>query len=101
MNLERVTNEDKLSLCRKYYRGGFILLPFLWLVNSIWFFKEAFMKPQYQEQAEIKKYVVRSAVGVLGWTVVLTVWISIYQHFRPQWGATGDYMSFTIPFGIP
>ncbi|KYO39350.1 gamma-secretase subunit PEN-2 isoform B [Alligator mississippiensis] len=31
MNLERVPNEEKLNLCRKYYLGGFALLPFLWL----------------------------------------------------------------------
>ena len=34
--------------------GGFALLPFLWFVNSIWFFKEAFLKPPYEEQKQIK-----------------------------------------------
>ncbi|XP_078391184.1 gamma-secretase subunit PEN-2 [Cetorhinus maximus] len=101
MNLERVSNEDKLNLCRKYYLGGFALLPFLWLVNVVWFFREAFMKPQFNEQAQIKKYVKWSGVGLLLWITALTTWISIYQTFRPDWGAVGDYISFTIPLGIP
>uniref|UniRef100_UPI00358F29F7 gamma-secretase subunit PEN-2 n=1 Tax=Myxine glutinosa TaxID=7769 RepID=UPI00358F29F7 len=101
MNLERMSDEDKLSLCRIYYRGGFALLPFLWFVNAVWFFREAFLKPQYEQQQQIKRYVIRSAVGVLVWTAILSVWIKIYQTYRPQWGATGDYMSFTIPLGIP
>ncbi|XP_062895023.1 gamma-secretase subunit PEN-2 [Mobula hypostoma] len=101
MNLERVSNEDKLNLCRKYYLGGFALLPFLWLVNVVWFFQEAFMKPEFNEQVLIKKYVKFSALGLLLWVAVLTTWITIYQTFRPQWGAIGDYISFTVPLGIP
>uniref|UniRef100_A0A7N6ADQ5 Gamma-secretase subunit PEN-2 n=1 Tax=Anabas testudineus TaxID=64144 RepID=A0A7N6ADQ5_ANATE len=54
MNLERLPNEEKLSLCRKYYLGGFAFLPFLWLVNVVWFFREAFVKPAYTEQLQIK-----------------------------------------------
>ncbi|XP_073511677.1 gamma-secretase subunit PEN-2 [Phyllobates terribilis] len=101
MNLERVPNEEKLQLCRKYYLGGFALLPFLWLVNVTWFFKEAFFKPAYTEQPQIQSYVKRSAFGLFVWMAILTTWISIYQTHRASWGATGDYLSFTIPLGIP
>uniref|UniRef100_A0A3Q0SQX6 Uncharacterized protein n=1 Tax=Amphilophus citrinellus TaxID=61819 RepID=A0A3Q0SQX6_AMPCI len=66
MNLERLPNEEKLSLCRKYY-------------------------------LDVK----RSALGLLLWVAVLTTWITIYQHFRAEWGEVGDYLSFTIPLGIP
>uniref|UniRef100_A0A669DQX9 Heat shock protein, alpha-crystallin-related, b6 n=1 Tax=Oreochromis niloticus TaxID=8128 RepID=A0A669DQX9_ORENI len=62
MNLERLPNEEKLSLCRKYY-------------------------------LDVK----RSALGLLLWVAVLTTWITIYQHFRAEWGEVGDYLSFTIP----
>uniref|UniRef100_A0A665W4U6 Gamma-secretase subunit PEN-2 n=1 Tax=Echeneis naucrates TaxID=173247 RepID=A0A665W4U6_ECHNA len=112
MNLERLPNEEKLSLCRKYYlvilvlmplifSGGFAFLPFLWLVNVVWFFKEAFLKPAYTEQLLIKTYVKRSALGLLLWVAVLTTWNIIFQHFRAQWGEVGDNLSFTIPLGIP
>ncbi|KAF7700242.1 hypothetical protein HF521_003200 [Silurus meridionalis] len=101
MNLERVSNEEKLNLCRKYYLGGFAFLPFLWLVNVVWFFKEAFVKPAYTEQPQIKIYVKRSALGLMLWVAVLTTWITIFQHFRAQWGEVADYLSFTIPLGTP
>uniref|UniRef100_A0A8C1I947 Gamma-secretase subunit PEN-2 n=4 Tax=Cyprinus carpio TaxID=7962 RepID=A0A8C1I947_CYPCA len=99
MNLERIPNEEKLSLCRRYYLGGFAFLPFLWLVNVLWFFREAFLKPTYTEQLQIKSYVKKSALGLIVWVAVLTTWITIFQHFRAQWGEVGDYLSFTIPLG--
>lgn len=34
--------------------GGFAFLPFLWLVNVVWFFQDAFVKPAYTEQVQIK-----------------------------------------------
>lgn len=34
---------------------GFACLPFIWAVNSIWFFDEAFRKPAYDEQKLIRK----------------------------------------------
>ena len=37
------------------FPGGFAFLPFLWAINSIWFFKESFMKEHYEQQAQIKK----------------------------------------------
>lgn len=43
----------------------------------------------------------RSALGLLLWVAVLTTWITIFQHFRAEWGEVGDYLSFTIPLGIP
>lgn len=39
---------------------GFALLPFLWAVNAVWFLKEAFVVPAYEEQQQIKKCQYRS-----------------------------------------
>lgn len=70
-----MTNDKKLYLCRWYFRGtllklfcnfcfitlllsfaaGLALLPFIWTVNAIWFFQEAFRKPEYEEQKQIRK----------------------------------------------
>jgi len=99
MDLRRMKDEDKLTLCRKYYLGGFALLPFLWIVNSVWFFKEAFMKPTYEQQTQIRTYVIRSMIGALIWTAAITTWVTIFQLKRAQWGASADYMSFIIPRG--
>lgn len=35
--------------------GGFALLPFLWLVNVLWFFREAFVAPPYGEQPLLRR----------------------------------------------
>ncbi|XP_036104620.1 gamma-secretase subunit PEN-2-like [Molossus molossus] len=99
MNLERVSNGEKLNLCQKYCLGGFAFLPFLWLVHIFWFFREAFLAPAYTEQSQIKGSVWRSAVGFLLWVIVLSTWITIFQIYRPRGGALGDYLSFTIPLG--
>lgn len=65
--------------------------------------------PQPQEQLEANNppplsFIIdvwRSAVGFLFWVIVLTTWITIFQIYRPRWGALGDYLSFTIPLGTP
>ena len=38
----KVTPEQKVSLCTKYFYLGFLCLPFLWGVSAAWFFGEAF-----------------------------------------------------------
>jgi hypothetical protein len=38
-----------------FFSAGFACLPFLWAVNTIWFFSEAFRREQFQEQKAIKK----------------------------------------------
>ncbi|CAG2056009.1 unnamed protein product [Timema podura] len=75
---------------------GFAFLPFLWCVNAVWFFKDAFIKQPYEEQ----KNVILSAIGALIWVAGLTTWIVTFQTQRAQWGETADYMSFIIPTGI-
>uniref|UniRef100_A0A2A4K5L7 Gamma-secretase subunit PEN-2 n=1 Tax=Heliothis virescens TaxID=7102 RepID=A0A2A4K5L7_HELVI len=99
MDLSRLPNDKKLQLCRWYYKVGWFLLPFVWVVNAIWFFKEAFMKPPYDEQKEIKKYVIMSAAGAVAWIAVFAVWITVFQLQRVSWGSTGDTLSFIVPLG--
>ncbi|CAG9577141.1 unnamed protein product [Danaus chrysippus] len=101
MDLNRLTNEKKLQLCRWYFRVGCALLPFVWAVNVVWFFKEAFMKPPYNEQKQIKKYVILSGVGTIIWAVLLSAWSLAFQIKRVSWGATGDALSFIVPLGHP
>ncbi|XP_063844808.1 gamma-secretase subunit pen-2-like [Scylla paramamosain] len=101
MNLAKMPNDKKLNLCRKYYMAGFALLPFMWAVNALWFMREAFWAPPYPEQKQIRRYVVVSGVGALLWLVGLLTWMIVFQHYRAEWGATADYLSFIIPKGIP
>ncbi|CAH1795840.1 unnamed protein product [Owenia fusiformis] len=103
MDLRKMKNEDKLNLCRKYYLGklgGFALLPFLWLVNTLWFFKEAFINEPYQQQKQIRTYVIRSGIGTLICTGAFIAWVVVFQLHRAEWGETADRLSFIIPRGI-
>ncbi len=100
MDLARAPDPEKLRLCRLYFRGGFALLPFMWLVNALWFFSDAFRrKPAFAEQRALRRLVTLSALGFFTWTVLLIAWIVVFQTQRVKWGAVGDRMSFVWPRG--
>ena len=42
MNLDSVPSEEKLKTCKRYFIIGCFGLPFVWLINGIWFLREAF-----------------------------------------------------------
>ena len=96
MNLEKASEEEKVSVSRKYFIGGFFFLPVLWLVNCVWFLKEALKKNGNQM---IRRYVAWSMLGTLIWIAVIVTWVSVYQTKRASWGAFGDYISLTVPYG--
>ena len=52
MNLERQPPEEKINVCRKYFLAGLPLLPWIWIINVLWFWKYAFKSgyiPQVRE----------------------------------------------------
>ncbi|GAU87599.1 hypothetical protein RvY_00424 [Ramazzottius varieornatus] len=102
MDISRKTDAFKANLCRKYFIGGFAFLPFLWLVNVIWFFKDAFLKdtPTNMEVQRIRGYVIKSLVGCCIWTAALAAWIVVFQTHRVEWDELGDRLSFIIPLGM-
>ncbi len=96
----KVTPEQKLDLCKKYFFLGFALLPFLWAVNAVWFAREAFLrKPEYPEQKAMKRYVVASATGATVFLVAFVSWVVVFSNHRAAWGELGDRLSFNIPTG--
>ncbi|ENN78012.1 gamma-secretase subunit pen-2 [Dendroctonus ponderosae] len=101
MDLSKVPNEKKLALCRQYFKVGFALLPLVWAVNALWFFGEAFRKPPFSEQRQIRKYVVCSGLGALLWLLGVGAWVVVFQVNRARWGAMADQLSFIIPLGMP
>ena len=77
VDLGEASAEEKVAICQKDFIFGFFLLPFFWLVNSLWFFKEAFLsKDAYPK---IRRYVGGSMVGTVIWTATLIVWTVVYQ----------------------
>ena len=123
MNLEsaKVTSEEKVELCKKYFYLGWLALPFVWGINAVWFYKEAFIKPEFPGQVRvsvylkhtdsskshflfqstIKKLVIASGFGALVWLVGIIAWMSVFTMNRAEWGAVADRMSFNIPVGTP
>ncbi|KAF5296311.1 hypothetical protein FQA39_LY12528 [Lamprigera yunnana] len=101
MDLAKMPNDKKLHLCKRYFQAGFALLPFLWAVNSIWFFNEGFRKQEYEEQKQIKRYVIYSGIGTTIWAILIISWVITFQVNRAKWGEFADNISFIIPVGIP
>ncbi|XP_058805843.1 gamma-secretase subunit pen-2 [Phymastichus coffea] len=101
MDLSKMSNDKKLQLCKYYFYGGFGLLPFLWAVNAIWFAQQAFCAPPYEEQKQIKKYVILSGVLALISISAYVAWIIVFQTYRVEWGQFADSISFVIPAGVP
>jgi presenilin enhancer 2 len=97
----KVTQEQKLALCTKYFYFGFALLPFLWGINAVWFYSECFNKAEFPGQQKMKRMVIISGIGCMLWTSALVAWISVFAVNRADWGATADYLSFNIPIGKP
>lgn len=38
----------------RLFTAGIFLLPFVWAVNAVWFYNEAFKKPPYEQQKQIR-----------------------------------------------
>ncbi|XP_053206995.1 gamma-secretase subunit pen-2-like [Panonychus citri] len=101
MDIRRMKDDEKLIICRKYFYGGFVFLPLLWLMNAVWFFQEAFISQRdYPQKKEIKRYVVLSFIASGIELTLLLVWIIYFQNNRAtsDWG---DSLSFLAPAGIP
>ena len=102
LNSAQVSDEDKLGLCKRYFFLGFALLPFLWAINVVWFFKDAFLrKPEFSQQKELKRFVIFSMIGSVICSALLITWMSIFTNYRASWGELGDKLSFNIPTGTP
>lgn len=88
---------EKLNICRKYYIAGFFLLPLFWLVNFIWHYNDAYQAEPFEEQPQFRRYVLRSGIGFVSWTVVLLAWVICFQtqRYYNDW----DYLTFNFPTG--
>ena len=66
MNLEspKVTPEEKVELCKKYFYLGWLALPFVWGINAVWFYKEAFIKPEFPGQVNTLKALFKSTLMI-------------------------------------
>ena len=96
-----MTPEEKLKICRKYFIIGCFALPFVWFVNVLWFFRDAFLRRNPPPPPKLRTYVGGSMIGFLIWLSVLIIWTCVYQTQRVNWGSAGIKISFVLPSGIP
>eukprot|EP00040_Diaphanoeca_grandis_P002833 m.22836 g.22836 ORF g.22836 m.22836 type:complete len:99 (-) comp13970_c0_seq1:235-531(-) len=96
MDLKKATPDEKYHVCKRYYIGGMFCLPWLWLINAVWFGKEAF---KTEADPRIRKMVVFSGIGALIYIIAIAAWASYFQSHRVEMGALGDSLSANIPKG--
>ncbi len=99
MDISKLSSEEKLKICRKYTIIGCFCLPFVWLVNILWFFKDSFITKTTPPPPKMRTYLFVSMIGLVAWMVALVTWTSVYQTQRTGWGDFGIYVSFVLPAG--
>ena len=91
-NMEPVVEEKELEIeavARKMFYGGCCLLPWLWLVNIIYFRKLYFSNDC---PLGVKKYVKKSSIGFVTVTTLWIIWCIIFQT---------NYKSFSSLLVVP
>ena len=71
------------AVARKMFYGGCALLPWLWLVNII-YFRKLYFSPECPPG--VKKWVGRSSIGFLVVTTLWIIWCIIFQTTYKSWG---------------
>ncbi|KAI9023504.1 Presenilin enhancer-2 subunit of gamma secretase-domain-containing protein [Phycomyces nitens] len=95
--LDKMSNDELVNISKKMFYGGFALLPFLWLVNVMYFFTIC-RKPT--SPPALRKYVIMSLTGCLVCFVGLTTWYALFVNKRVQWGQAADTITVVIPKGV-
>ncbi|EJW85472.1 hypothetical protein WUBG_03620 [Wuchereria bancrofti] len=82
MDLRKMSDADKVILCKRYFYIGFALLPLVWIVNAVWF-----------------SNVLYSITGALVWVLALIAWEIFFQLERAKGLEWTDRLSFVFPVG--
>ncbi|KAL7074689.1 hypothetical protein ACQ4LE_006039 [Meloidogyne hapla] len=108
-NLNKLSEGERLQLCRRYFLLGFAFLPILWLVNFIWFYRYTYGKKDENDELqtnnnliikEMKRYVLWSGIGTIIWTILITCWIYIYQIERSLGNVYwAELLTYIYPLG--
>lgn len=68
-----LSEEESLKQAQNFFRFGFILLPWLWAVNCLYFWP-VLRKSSAHSHPQLRYYVVGSAIGFLIFTALLSSW---------------------------
>ncbi|EPS69856.1 hypothetical protein M569_04908 [Genlisea aurea] len=69
-----LSNEESLVYARRFFKFGFLCLPFLWAVNCFYFWPALRRPHSRQSDPQLRRYLVGSAIGFLLFTAVLLSW---------------------------
>lgn len=87
---DRMTADEQLGVAKKMYFGGFLLLPWLWFVNYL-YFKDVVKAPHANQQ--LKTIVRRSLIGAVVFAVALIVWMTYFILNKDNMGALGQTLA--------
>ncbi|KAL9245945.1 hypothetical protein vseg_019538 [Gypsophila vaccaria] len=84
-----LSEEDAVTYARRFYKVGFMLLPWFWAVNCIYFWP-VLRRPGPTSSPSLHTYVARSAVGFTIFAVVMSAWALTFsiggeRLFGPVW----------------
>ncbi|CEG82601.1 hypothetical protein RMATCC62417_16651 [Rhizopus microsporus] len=88
--LDKMSFEEHVSISKKMFYGGFAFLPFLWLVNFMYFYKTSQLP---NAPSELKKCCII-------WFILLTTWYAIFVNKRVAWSTDVDGITVVIPKGV-
>ncbi|GAB4848239.1 hypothetical protein Ancab_002906 [Ancistrocladus abbreviatus] len=82
-----LSEEDSLTYARRFFKFGFLLLPWLWAVNCFYFWP---VLRNSRSFPAIRRYVVGSAIGFTMFTTLLCSWALTFMIggenlFGPLW----------------
>ncbi|PIN24255.1 putative membrane protein [Handroanthus impetiginosus] len=69
-----LSHEDSLAHARRYFKLGFLCLPFLWAINCFYFWPVLRNPHAQHSHPQLRRYLVGSATGFLLFTAILSAW---------------------------
>jgi len=94
---KNMSEQEILNISKKMFYGGFAFLPWLWLVNWIYFHQVLKQRPGLPDK--IHFYVKWSLRGSMIWAILIAIWIIVFQTNRVKWGHHIDGLYVTVPKG--
>ncbi|EFA82289.1 gamma-secretase subunit [Heterostelium album PN500] len=91
---DKLNDEKMRGIARKLWIAGFFFLPWVWMINILFF-----LPHRKVLSPAIIWYLKYSLIGFFVYTGIFMTWMGIYLVNRNKWGAFGDSISITVPFG--
>ncbi|KAL8152083.1 hypothetical protein V2J09_021891 [Rumex salicifolius] len=85
-----LSEEDSVLYARRFYKFGFLLLPWLWAVNCLYFWP---VLRHSRAFPDLRKYVLGSAIGFTIFAILLSSWsLTFMIGGEPLFGSLWDQL---------